>query len=258
MEQLSHTWSSVPISDGVVSSAVASLGTGVGALPVLFLARLSDRWQRLLLSIGGGVMLSAAAFSLLFPAVRLANQWEHSTAGVMAIAGALVLGASALYGLEQLLPGAGTDLEAQAIQGRRIWLFVLAIALHHFPEGLAIGLGTSSTHDLGIAVGVGLQNVPEGLMVALALRELGYGTGVALTMATISGWLEPLGGLVGVVLASFGTAIAPVGMAIAAGAMAFVVLHELLPELQLKQLNSSGSVGLVAGLLVMGLIEQFV
>ncbi|MGD1936970.1 MAG: ZIP family metal transporter [Cyanophyceae cyanobacterium] len=138
-----------------------------------------------------------------------------------------------------------------------MWLFVLAIALHHFPEGLAIGLGTESTHDAGIAIGVALQNLPEGLMVALALRQLGYGVGPALGFATLSGWLEPLGGWLGVTLVDLGSAIAPMGMAMAAGAMLFVVLHELLPELNLKTLNSSGSLGLMTGLVVMGMVEQF-
>ena len=94
-------------------------------------------------------------------------------------------------------------------------------------------------------------------MVALALRQLGYGIGFSLVLATMSGWLEPLGGLLGVTLADLGANLAPVGMALAAGAMLFVVLHELLPQLNLKTLNSSGSVGLVTGVVMMGMVEQF-
>ena len=92
-------------------------------------------------------------------------------------------------------------------------------------------------------------------MVALALRQLGYGAAVALVMAAISGWLEPLGGMLGVALAGLSAAIAPLGMALAAGAMLFVVLHQLLPALDLNRLNSSGSMGLVTGLLLMGVVE---
>ena len=253
MEQLSQSLPGEGIPYGVASSVLASLGTGIGAIPVLFTSQLSDRWRRLLLSVGGGVMLSAAAFSLLLPAVELSSQSADPVFGVEAVAIALALGAGLFYGLNRVLPN--PELDSQA-QGRRIWLFVLAIALHHFPEGLAVGLGVESTQDISIAIGVALQNLPEGLMVALALRQLGYGATVALAMAAISGWLEPLGGMLGVALASQSAAIAPVGMALAAGAMLFVVLHELLPELNLKRFNSSGSIGLMTGLLLMGVVEH--
>ncbi|NEQ48541.1 MAG: ZIP family metal transporter [Leptolyngbya sp. SIO3F4] len=257
MEQLSQSWSSIApnvMSDGVTSSLLASFGTGVGALPILFTSRLSERWKILLLSVGSGVMLSAAAFSLLIPALVLAGQSDGYGVGAGEVVGAVIFGAAMFYGLERVLPEPALEQQAQA---RHIWLFVLAIALHHFPEGLAVGLGTESTHDAGIAIGVALQNLPEGLMVALALRQLGYGIGLSLGLAAVSGWLEPLGGLLGVTLIDLGGAIAPIGMALAAGAMLFVVLHELLPELNLKTLNSSGSVGLMTGLVVMGMVDQF-
>ncbi|MEM8611663.1 MAG: ZIP family metal transporter [Cyanobacteria bacterium P01_H01_bin.105] len=255
MEQLSQSWSSVAsdvVGNGVTSSLLASFGTGIGAVPVLFTSRLSAGWKTLLLSIGSGVMLSAAAFSLLIPAFVLAGQSAGYGLGMGEIVSATVVGALIFYGLERMLPE-----PELAQQSRHIWLFVLAIALHHFPEGLAIGLGTESTHDASIAIGVALQNLPEGLMVALALRQLGYSIGFAMVLATMSGWLEPLGGLLGVRLVGLGTAIAPMGMALAAGAMLFVVLHELLPKLHLKTLTSRSSVGLVTGIVMMGVMEQF-
>ena len=254
MEQLSQSWSDVAsevMTDGVMSSLLASFGTGVGALPVLFTSRLSERWQSLLLSVGSGVMLAAAAFSLLLPAWLLANQMAgvNQWLGNGAIAMATVTGAALFYGLANLLPEPELDQ-----QSGHVWLFVLAIALHHFPEGLEVGLGTESTHDVGIAIGVALQNLPEGLMVALALRQLGYSAGFALLLAALSGWLEPLGGWLGVTLVELGAAIAPIAMASAAGAMLFVVGHELLPRLNLKTLNSS--VGMATGLVMMGVVEQ--
>ncbi|ESA32846.1 zinc iron permease [Leptolyngbya sp. Heron Island J] len=254
MEQLSQSWSDVAsdvMSDGVASSALASFGTGLGALPVLFTSRLGERWQTLLLSVGSGVMLAAATFSLLLPAWRLVNQAAgvNRWLGDGAIAMAIVAGAALFYGLASVLPEPELDQ-----QSGHVWLFVLAIALHHFPEGLAVGLGTEFTHDPGIAIGVALQNLPEGLMVALALRQLGYGPGFALLLATLSGWLEPLGGWLGVTLVDLGAAIAPIAMASAAGAMLFVVSHELLPRLNLKTLNSG--VGMATGLVMMGVVEQ--
>ena len=247
MEQLAQTLPGDGVPNGVLSSALASLGTGIGALPMLFTSQLSDRWRGLLFSVGGGVMLSAAAFSLLLPAVELSRQSTDLVSGLGSVAIALVLGAGLFYGLDKVLPE--PELDSQA-EGRQIWLFVLAIALHHFPEGLAVGLSAESTQDLSLAIGVALQNLPEGLMVALALRQLGYGAATSIGLAAVSGWLEPVGGLFGVALAGWGSAIAPVGMALAAGAMLFVVLHELLPTLDLKQLNSSGAMGLTVGILI--------
>ena len=254
MEQLSQSWSHVAsdtMADGVMSSVVASFGTGIGAVPVLFTSQLSDRWKSLLLSIGSGIMLTAAAFSLLWPAVQLASQSAGYRLGIGEIVGAVIVGAAMFYGLGLVLPEPHLDLQDQS---RHLWLFVLAIALHHFPEGLAVGLGTESTQSVGIAVAVAFQNLPEGLMVALALRQLGYGAGFSLAIAAMSGWLEPLGGLLGVTLMD--GAIAPVGMALAAGAMLFVVLHELLPQLNLKTLHSDGSVGVLTGVAIMLTVEQ--
>ncbi|MGD1853051.1 MAG: ZIP family metal transporter [Leptolyngbyaceae cyanobacterium] len=240
MEQLSQSWSGT---DGVTASLLASMGTGVGALPVLFTSQLSQRWKTLLLSIGSGIMLSAAAFSLLLPALA---QQSAGAGGIGEITAAVLAGAGIFYSLERLMPTPGPQT--------RLWLFVLAIALHHFPEGLAVGLGTESTHSASIAVGVALQNLPEGLMVALALRQLGYGASLALGVAAVSGWLEPLGGWLGVTLMD--AAIAPIGMAFAAGAMLFIVIHELLPELNLKAVNSSGTVGMLTGVIAMGMVQQ--
>ena len=251
MEQLSQSWFggasdalSSAMANGATASLLASFGTGVGAVPVLFTRQLSARWKTLLLSVGSGVMLSAAAFSLFLPALALAGASE--------VFGGLAAGVAISYGLQRILSPADLDQRAEA---QHIWLFILAVALHHFPEGLAVGIGTEATHGAGIAVGVALQNLPEGLMVALALRQLGYGAGVALGLAAASGWLDPLGGWLGTTLVD--SAIAPIAMALAAGAMLFVVLHELVPELNLKKLNSSGSVGLVTGLLAMAMVEQF-
>lgn len=253
MEHLSQSWSNVA-ADGVASSALASLGTGLGALPVVFTSQLSDRWKAVLLSVGSGVMLSAAAFSLLMPAFGLMGNTMSWWGKGLTLSMAMVLGAAIFYGLETLLPEPTLDEPSQM---RSIWLFVLAIALHHFPEGLAVGLGVATTHDATVAIGIALQNLPEGLMVALALRQLGYGAAVAVVLATISGWLEPLGGVVGVALADVGATIAPLGMALAAGAMIFVVLHGVLPSVKLTPPHGQGPVGLLAGVLMMGMVQQF-
>ncbi|NEQ96090.1 MAG: ZIP family metal transporter [Cyanothece sp. SIO2G6] len=276
MEQFAQVVPSVPsleissialpwdLPSGVVLSTLASLGTGLGSLPVLFTSRLGDRWRTLLFSVGSGVMIAAAAFSLLWPALSMATQGYDMVTGIGVVAIATLTGAALPYGIEAVLPepevslpmGTGTNVAQNNLRG--LWLFVMAIALHHLPEGLAVGLGTESTQDLGIALGIALQNVPEGLMVALALRELGYGIGPAMVVATVSGWLEPLGGLIGVILIDWSLAIAPIGMALAAGVMVFVVVRDLLPQLNGWQMQDGAYVGLTIGIAIMGMVAMMV
>ena len=246
--------------DGVGASALASIGTGVGAIPIVFTGDLSDRWRNRFLSVGSGVMLASAAFSLIWPALDWVGHSPDPLLGLGEVAIAFVLGGLFLYGLESWMSVDETPGPDGTAQGndRHLWVFVLAIALHHFPEGLAVGLGMAANHDLSLAIGVGLQNVPEGLMVALACRELGYGLGISLMMATLSGWLEPLGGAMGGVLANSSISVVPMGMALAAGAMLFVIWQEVLPTLQLKSFTGENSIGLVMGMLVMGLVEHVI
>jgi len=252
MEKLSQLLSTPALNslpDGFIASVLVSFGTGIGALPILFTAGLSDRMRQLLLSIGGGVMLSAAAFSLLLPAITLSSS---TGSGISPVIVAFLSGSALFYLLSKCLPEPNPTDKHQSLG-----LFVLAIALHHLPEGLAVGVSAATTQNAGIAIGVALQNMPEGLMVALAMKELGYGVGLSLTAATVSGWLEPLGGWIGTSIVGSNSAITPMSLALAAGAMLFVVVHELLPKIDLKRINSS-SVGLASGVLLMAFIEQLV
>ncbi|MEO0867047.1 MAG: hypothetical protein AAFY17_01125 [Cyanobacteria bacterium J06642_11] len=109
------------------------------------------------------------------------------------------------------------------------------------------------TASLLASAGTGIGAIP----IVFTSQQLGYSIPLALVLATVSGWLEPLGGLIGVALATVGTTIAPMSMALAAGAIVFVVLHELLPELNLKQFNAQGSAGVVTGAAMMGMMQQW-
>lgn len=246
--------------DGVGASALASIGTGIGAIPIVFTGDLSDRWRNRFLSVGSGVMLASAAFSLIWPALDWVGHSPDPLLGLGEVAIAFFLGGLFLYGLELWMPVDETPEPDTITHGNdcHLWMFVLAIALHHFPEGLAVGLGIVANQDFSLAIGVGLQNLPEGLMVALACRELGYSLGVSLMMATMSGWLEPLGGAMGGLLANSSISVVPMGMALAAGAMLFVIWQEVLPNLQLKSFTGENSLGLVTGLIVMGLIDHVI
>ncbi|MEO1149291.1 MAG: ZIP family metal transporter, partial [Cyanobacteria bacterium J06638_22] len=155
----------------------------------------------------------------------------------MAVAGTLI-GAAFIWVIDRTLPYEqfiDQPKHGNAKQLKGIWLFVLAIAIHNFPEGLAVGVGFGGDdigNGLALAIGISLQNLPEGLAVALALITQSYARSTAFWIALATGLLEPLGGLVGVGILTLGEAILPWGLAFAAGAMLFVIGDEVIPKAQ--------------------------
>ena len=244
---------------GFVASLIAGLGTAVGALPILFTSKLNQNWQGILLGVGGGVMLAATTFSLIVPgqeaAVTLGYTQKQSA---LIISLGIILGAVLLWLIHNNFPHEHFN---QGQEGRitenfqRIWLFVLAITLHNFPEGLAVGVGFGNGEGLPLAVGIGLQNMPEGLVVALALRELEYSVAYALGVSVLTGLVEPIGGVVGASVASFGQAFLPWGMAAAAGAMLFVIVDEIIPEIDRESITQEGTLGIMTGFVAMMFLD---
>ena len=139
----------------------------------------------------------------------------------------------------------------------QIWLFVIAIALHNFPEGLTVGVsvGSGAAGGLALAGGIGLQNIPEGLVVAIALRNLGYTPLYSLGVSTLTGLIEPVGGLLGASVVSFSSTLLPWGMAFAAGAMLFVIIDEIIPDIDQKDLGQVGTLGVMVGFVVMMFLD---
>lgn len=246
---------------GFLASLGAGLATGVGALPVMLPFEMSNRAQGILLGVGGGVMLAATSFSLLIPGTEAAKDLGYSepmAAGVM-VTGVLLGGvalwlAHAFFPHEHFFKGK-EGREAENFE--QIWLFVLAIALHNFPEGLTVGVGVGSgaAGGLALAGGIGLQNMPEGLVVAIALRNLGYSPLYSLGVSTLTGLIEPVGGLFGASIVNFSSALLPWGMAFAAGAMLFVIVDEIIPDIDQKDLGQVGTFGLLVGFVVMMFLD---
>jgi zinc transporter, ZIP family len=247
---------------GIVASLLAGLGTGIGALPVLFAVDLQTRTQAILLGLGGGVMLAATSFSLLVPGTEAAiAQGLSQSQAAMVMAGGLLLGAGFLWFAHNNFPHEHffKGVEGQNRQHfKRIWLFVIAIALHNFPEGLAVGVGFGSgdiASGMALAVGIGLQNIPEGLVVALSLREIGYSVGTAVGISTLTGLVEPIGGALGAAVVTVSKPLLPWGMAFAAGAMLFVIIDEIIPEVDHKGLAQEGTVGAMVGFVIMMVLD---
>jgi ZIP family zinc transporter len=151
------------------------------------------------------------------------------------------------------------DAQLSAANGYyRVWLFIAAITLHNLPEGLAIGVaaaGPDIERAHSLASGISIQDVPEGLVVALALRSVGHGRWFAAALGALSGMIEPIAAVVGVGLISVSLGLLPVGLAAAAGTMLYVIVHEVIPESHSHGNGSLASVSLVAGFILMTVLD---
>lgn len=234
------------------------MGTTVGALPVLLPMRPTQQLEGIFLGIGGGIMLAATSFSLIVPGTDAANELGYSgTISALIMAIGILLGGGTLWVIHNRFPHEHffKGQEGPKVDNlKRIWLFVTAITLHNFPEGLAVGVGFGSDEistALTLALGIGLQNMPEGLVVAWSLRSLNYSPWYALGIASLTGLVEPVGGIIGAGVVSIARETLPWGMAFAAGAMLFVIVDEIIPDISQKSLGQSGALGLMVGFVVM-------
>lgn len=253
---------SSPILAGALASLLAGLATGVGALPILFIRKISEQTQDVMLGFAAGVMLAASFFSLIIPGIDVAQEQGATKLGAvtLVIAG-ILLGAASLWLVHRYLPHEHFIMGRQgpdAPRFRRIWLFVIAITLHNFPEGLAVGVGFGGDDPgkaIALAVGIGLQNMPEGLAVAVALLTLNYSRGQAFFVALLTGLAEPIGGLLGTGAVTVAQSLLPWGLACAAGAMIFVISDEIIPETHRRGFETHGTLGLMIGLVVMMFLD---
>ncbi len=250
---------------GFLGSLAAGLATFVGALPILSIGKPSDKQENLLLGFAAGVMLAASFFSLIIPGLEAAQeQGSSELAAATLIVAAVLLGALTIAQLNRYIPalerlGLGPAGIADSMLSRRIWLFVAAITLHNFPEGLAVGV-SFGTGDISAgtttALGIGLQNMPEGLALAAAVATLGYSKRTALLAALASGLVEPVGGLIGVSIVSISAPMLPWGLGFAAGAMIYVVASEIIPQTH-RRAETAGraNAGLMIGLTAMMFLD---
>lgn len=236
--------------------------TALGAVPALWLRGLPQRLEDSLLGFAAGMMLAASAFSLLLPGLEAGTEiLDSKPLGAAIVVFGMALGVLLMLGLDEFTPhehektgpcGAGYE------RCNRIWLFVFAIALHNLPEGMAIGVSFSQADmsvGLPLTTAIALQDIPEGLAVALALRGAGFNPGFSVLVAIASGLLEPFGSLLGVGLSS-GLALAyPAGLGLAAGAMIFVVSHEVIPETHRNGHQTFATIGLMTGFALMMVLD---
>jgi ZIP family zinc transporter len=247
---------------GFGASLAAGAATGVGAAAVLFIRRLSDSLNDAMLGFAAGVMLAASFFSLIVPGLKYSEAALGSaTMSAIVMVAAIMSGAVVLSLINRYAPHEHFVLGPKGLDRpelRRIWLFVIAITLHNFPEGLAVGVGYGGGDVAGgtaLAIGIGLQNIPEGLAVAAALLSLSYSRAACFAIGAATGLVEPIGGLLGVTAVTVFAPLLPWGLGFAAGAMLFVVSNEIVPETHRRGHEELATFGLMVGLAMMMFLD---
>ena len=255
-----------PLALAFTGTMFTFLATALGAATVYFFKKdIPQNIQRAFLGFAAGVMIAASVWSLLIPAMEMAaengqNEW-------LPAAGGFVLGAAFLLLLDRLLPHlhAGSD-EPEGLRSSfsRTTMLVLAVTLHNIPEGLAVGLafglaGESSAMSLSgalaLSVGMALQNFPEGAAISLPLKKEGLSNKRSFLLGALSGVVEPIAGVTGVLIAGSITGLMPWFLAFAAGAMIYVVVEELIPEAHLGEHSHTGTLSVMFGFLVMMILD---
>jgi len=244
---------------GLFASLFAGLATGLGALPILFLSsktleRISHKTIDALLSFAAGIMLAASIFSLIIPAIKIGNIY-------VAMLG-IFIGALTIEILDKRLPHEHFEKghEGPKSQFRKIWLFVIAITLHNFPEGMAVGVsfgGEEISTGILVALAIGIQNIPEGTAVAVSFLKIKYNKWKIFWLVLLTGLVEPVGGLIGAGLVVIAKPLLPFFLSFAAGAMIYVISDEIIPESHSKGSETLSTFSLILGFLLMMFLDNF-
>jgi ZIP family zinc transporter len=236
--------------------------TALGASFVFFFKNMNRVVLDGMLGFTGGVMIAASFWSLLAPAIEM----SHGEGFVKVIPAAVgfALGALFIFGLDKLLPHLHINFkETEGVKSpwQRTTLLVLAITLHNIPEGLAVGVlfggvaagipEASIAGAVTLAIGIGIQNFPEGIAVSMPLRRMGMSRWKSFMYGQSSALVEPIAGVLGAVAVIFFMPILPYALAFAAGAMIFVVVEEVIPETQQDKNTDIATLGLIGGFIVM-------
>ena len=243
------------------------LGTMLGAAFVFLMKdEMSPRLQKTLLGFASGVMVAASVWSLLIPSMEMvadSGRWSVLPAAV-----GFLLGMGFLLMIDELTPHLhiGTDKpEGPRSRLSRTAMLALAVTIHNLPEGMAVGVvfagaengaaGLSLASALAVSIGIAIQNVPEGAIISMPMRAAGNSKWKSFAIGSLSGAVEPLGGLAVVLLASFMTPILPYMLAFAAGAMFYVVIEELIPEASEGEHSNLSTIGFAIGFVLMMVLD---
>jgi len=244
------------------------LMTTLGAAVVFFFRKaMKAVIHKIFLGFAAGVMIAASVWSLLIPAIEEAE--KNGQVGWIPAAGGFVLGIAFLYTLDRIIPHLHpvvNEKEGLSSSMKRTSLLVMAVTLHNIPEGMAVGLSFALAAQNGgdpaqyataiaLAIGIGIQNFPEGAAISLPLRQEGASVGRAFFLGSMSGIVEPIFGILTVLVAGALVPYMPWLLSFAAGAMMYVVVEELIPEAHLGEHSNIGTMGVMAGFLIMMILD---
>lgn len=240
--------------------------TAFGASFVFFFKNMNRVVLDGMLGFTGGVMVAASFWSLLSPAIEMSG--GEGFVKVIPAAVGFFLGAFFIFGLDKILPHLHINFkESEGIKSpwQRTTLLVLAITLHNIPEGLAVGVlfggvaagipEASIAGAVTLAIGIGIQNFPEGIAVSMPLRRMGMSRWKSFMYGQSSAIVEPIAAVLGAVAVTFFTPILPYALAFAAGAMIFVVVEEVIPETQQDKNTDIATLGFIGGFIVMMMLD---
>lgn len=270
MQAIEQFFSSIhPVWAAFLATLFTWLVTAAGASLVFFFKNLSRGVLDPMLGFTGGVMVAASFWSLLNPAIEIAEDLYPGYSWLPAASGFLA-GALFIYFLDKVMPHLHLNFglaETEGIKTRlhKTTLLILAITLHNIPEGLAVGVlfgaaamgmeDTSIAGAITLAIGIGIQNFPEGIAVAMPLRRQGVTRFRSFWYGQLSAIVEPIAGVAGAIAVMFLQPVLPFALAFAAGAMIFVVVEEVIPETQRDRYTDRSVLGFIGGFLVMMILD---
>lgn len=234
------------------------LMTALGAVPVFFTKNVSQKLLDMMLGFAAGIMLAATCFSLVMPSIEYGG---GDFKAVIITSLGILFGAFIIDMIDKYSPHEHLiDKRREGVSSSlsEIWLFIIAITIHNFPEGMAtgVGFGTENISDgLALALGIGIQNMPEGLAVALSLVREKYSVKYAFIVAALTGLVEPVGAALGFGLVNVFKPVLPVVLASAAGAMLFVICDEIIPETHSKGYEREATYGIIFGFVIMMILD---
>ncbi len=243
------------------------LGTTLGSSMVFLMKnRLNKKIEKILLGFAAGVMVAASIWSLLIPSIDMAREQEI-TPWIPAAIG-FIFGIVFLLVLDSLIPH--LHLESTKPEGiksklKKTTMMIFAVTLHNIPEGMAVGVsfagalmgntGITMAGALALAIGIAIQNFPEGAIISMPLKAEGMSKGKAFLYGTLSGVVEPIGAIITILLTNSVIPILPYLLSFAAGAMVYVVVEELIPESQVGEHSNIGTIGVAIGFVIMMILD---
>jgi zinc transporter, ZIP family len=253
-----------PVYGALLAGLFTWILTAFGASSVFLFKSMNRALLDGMLGFTGGVMVAASFWSLLAPGIEMSP--GEGFVKVIPAAIGFALGALFIFGLDKILPHLHINFKETEKEGvktpwRRTTLLVLAITLHNIPEGLAVGVlfggvamgmpEATIGGAVALAIGIGIQNFPEGIAVAMPLRRHGISRFKSFWYGQLSAIVEPIAAVVGALAVTFFTPILPYALAFAAGAMIFVVVEEVIPETQRDKYTDIATLGFIGGFIVM-------